>query len=355
MDGASVSIGVLSNRSAAALDLLSDAVKDPAFREADVDRVRKLRLVSIQQESDNPNAIARRVGPMLIYGDQPYGQPAAGTEGSLTALSRADLAAFKSAHYGPRNSALVIAGDATEREARDLANRSFGTWSGPAEGALTLPPPPTPTPRLVIVNKAGSPQTSLTVWGIGLPASAPNLQAAETMNYTLGGSFGSRINMNLREEHGYTYGAYSFFSEDRQGGPFVAGALVRTDVTAPAAKELLMELHHIQATPPSDAELKAAKDASIQSLPGMFATTDDIASAATSLFLYGRPLEYYASLPEKLRALTSADIAQSAKANIHPDQMVVLAVGDRAKIETDLKALNYGPVEYKDAMGAPAK
>ncbi len=355
MDSASVSIGVLSSRGAAAMDLLSDAVRAPAFRGADVDRVRKLRLVGIQQESDNPNAIARRVGPMLIYGDQPYGLPAAGTESSLKAITQADLVAFKTAHYGPRNSALIVAGDVTESELKELANHSFGTWSGSAAGTVSLPAPPTPTARLVIVDKAGSPQSSLTAWGIGIPASAPDLLAADTMNYTLGGSFGSRINMNLREEHGYTYGAFSYFSEERQGGPFTAGALVRTDVTAPAAKEMIAELHRIQTTPPTDAELKAAKDASIQSLPGMFATTDDTVGAATSLFLYDRPLDFFATLPDKLRALSAADIAHAAQADVHPSQMVVLAVGDRAKIEADLKALNYGPIEYKDALGAPAK
>lgn len=356
MDGAMTSIGVLSNRTADAMDLLADAVESPAFREADVERVRKLRLVGIQQESDNPSAIARRVGPMLIYGNQPYGQPQAGTEASLKAITRADLLGFKTVHYGPRDSALILAGDINEKGAREMADRYFGGWSGTASGPPTLPPAPTaPKQHLVIVDKPGSPQTSLTAWGVGVPADAPDLQAAETMNYTLGGSFGSRINMNLREVHGYTYGAFSYFSEDRGGGPFTAGSMVRTDVTTPAAKELLMELHRIQTTPPTDAELKAAKDASIQSLPGMFATTDGIGWATMSLFLYQRPLDYYAQLPAKLRALTSEDVARAAQTDLHPDQFVLLAVGDRGKIESGLKTLELGPIEYRDALGTPTK
>ncbi len=356
MDEAAVYIGVLSNRSGDALDLLSDAVTSPAFRDADVDRVRKQRLVGIAQESDNPNAIARRVGPMLLYGDQPYGQPVAGTEASLKAISRGDLLAFKAAHYGPGNSALIMAGDISSTDARALAERYFGNWSGEAKGAVELPPrPAAPKGRLVLVDKPGSPQTSLTALGFGISASAPDLQAAETMNYTLGGSFGSRINMNLREEHGYTYGGYSYFNENRAGGTFLAGALVRTDVTAPAAKELLLELHKIQTTPPTDAELKAAKDASIQSLPGMFASTDDIAFSTMGLFLYGRPVDYFARVPDKLRALTAADLTRAAQKELDPSQMVLLAVGDRAKIEDGLKTLNLGPIEHRDALGTPVK
>ncbi len=175
------------------------------------------------------------------------------------------------------------------------------------------------------------------------------------MNYTLGEAFSSRINMNLREAHGYTYGAFSAFDTRRVGGPFLAGSLVRTDVTAPAAHELLAELQKIRTTPPTAAELQAAKDARIKGLPGQFATTYDIDNALSNIFLYSRPLDYYAVLPTKLLAITPTDVAQAAQQDIEPNHLILLCVGDRSKIEAPLKALNLGPMEYRTALGEPDK
>jgi zinc protease len=171
------------------------------------------------------------------------------------------------------------------------------------------------------------------------------------MNYTLGGSFGSRINMNLREKNGYTYGAQSGFQAYREGGPFLAGGLVRTDVTAPAAKELMGELRRILTDPPTDAELKMAKDASIQSLPGTFETMSATASTTAGLFIYSRPLDYYATLPDRYRAITAQDVVAAAQKTIHPDNLLIVAVGDRKKIEPPLKELNLAPIEHADALG----
>ncbi len=356
MDASVTGLSVLSNETAPAFDLLADAVQHPAFREDDVDRIRKQRLVSIQQESDSPYAIGFRVGPMLVYGDQPYGLPGSGTESSLKAITRGDLLQFREAHYGPGNSALMLTGDLTEPQARELATRYFGRWSGGPNGstAATLPPaPPAPTAHLVLVNKPDSPQTALMAWGLGVSAADPNYESIQTMNYTLGDAFSSRINMNLREEHGYTYGAFSSFDAHRAGGPFVAGSLVRTDVTAPATHELLTELARIRTTPPTPTELQAAKDARIKGLPGQFATTFDIDNSLGNIFLYSRPLDYYAKLPARLLAITPADVAQAAQQNIHADHMVILCVGDQSKIEAPLEALHLGPIEYRNALGEP--
>ena len=172
------------------------------------------------------------------------------------------------------------------------------------------------------------------------------------MNYTLGGSFGSRINMNLREVHGYTYGARSNFTQYRDGGSFQAGGLVRTDVTAPAAKELMGELQKFVTKPSSAEELAAAKEASVRSLPGRFETTSEVVRAINSIFLYDRPLAYYANLPMKYQAVTEADIARVAQAYLHPDQLVIVTAGDRAKIEPTLKDAGLGPVEVRDISGA---
>jgi zinc protease len=204
---------------------------------------------------------------------------------------------------------------------------------------------------VVIVDKPGAPQTALIAFGLGVPANSPDLPALQVMNYTLGGSFGSRINMNLREVHGYTYGANSRFQTYRAGGAFVAGGLVRTDVTAPAAKELMAEIDRFPANPPTDAELTVSKDALVQSLPGEFETTGAAAAAMQSIFLYDRPLDYYATLPARYRAVTAEDVAHVAKEDLHPNALVIVTAGDRAKIEPALKDAGLGPVEVRDING----
>ena len=352
MDGANASVNVLSNHTDGALELLADVIRHPAFNPPDFERIRKQRVLAIQQESDSTQAMAIRVGPRLVYGDQPYGFASTGTKASLESITREEVQAFWSAHYGPRDSALVFAGDITEPEARSLAEHAFGDWSAVVQATVTLPPPPAPPiQRIVIVDKPGSPQTALYVFGLGVRATTPDLPAINVMNYTLGGSFASRINMNLREEHGYTYGVQSFFMAYREGGPFSAGGLVRTDVTAPATKEMMLEIHRILTDPPTPAELKMAKDASIQSIPGRFETTAVTAAATANIFLLDRPLDYYSTLPDKYRVLTPEDITKAAQSTIHPDNLLILEVGDKTKIEPSLKQLNLAPIEYADPLG----
>jgi zinc protease len=203
---------------------------------------------------------------------------------------------------------------------------------------------------VVIVDKSGAPQTALFAYGLGVPESVANHEAIDLMNYTLGASFGSRINMNLREEHGYTYGANSRYVMYREGGPFIAGGLVKTDVTGPAAAQLILELKRIQTEPPTEAELKMARDARTQSIPANFETTSSTAGAMDNIFVYDRPLDYYAKLPGKLRAVTAEEVQAAAKADVHPDQLLILAVGDKPKIEAGLKELGL-PVEYADPTG----
>ncbi len=352
MDGASSGLTVLTNHTHEAFDLFSDVLEHPAFKAEDLDRLRQRRLIGIQQETDNVSAMVGRVGPKLLYGDQPYGASPTGTTASVTGLTRDDVAGFYANHYGPGDSALVLVGDVTPVEAKNLAEQFFGKWTGNASAAITLPPAPTPGPtHVVIVDKPGAPQTALEAFGVGVPANSPDLQTLQVMNYVLGGSFASRINMNLREVHGYTYGANSGYQNYRGGGPFVAGGLVKTDVTGPAATQLMYEIKRFPTNPPTDAELNEAKVARIQSLPGQFETTGAIAGSLTSIFLYDRSLDYYAKLPAKYSAVTAADVQRVAKEDVHPDQLIIVAAGDRAKIEPELKDANLGPIEVRDING----
>jgi zinc protease len=352
MDGATASMTVLTNHTDEGMDLLADVVQHPAFKEEDLDRIRKQRLVAISQEGDSVSAIAQRVGPKLVFGNHPYGASPVGTTQSVQGLTRDDITAFYGTHFGPQDSALMLVGNVTESEARALAKRYFGGWNGKAAAAATLSPSPAPqSTRIVIVDKPGAPQTALFAYGLGVPAATPDLQALQVMNYTLGGSFASRINMNLREQHGYTYGAQSGYAFYRGGGRFLAGGLMRTDITANAVKELVYEIKRFPSNPPTEAELKMAKDASIQSIPGQFETTAATADALGTVFLFDRPLDYYAKLPEKYQSVTSTEVGRVAMEDVHPDQLVIVAVGDRSKIEPGLKELNIAPVEYSDQLG----
>ncbi len=356
MDSASATITLLSNNADAGLALLSDVALHPAFNPDDLERLRRQRLVAIGQESDSAIATNRRVGPRLVFGDQPYGESPVGTLESVKAITNDDVAGFYSSHYGSANSALFFAGDVSLEEARSLAEHYFGGWTGTAAASVTLPPAPAaPALRIALVDKPGAPQTALVVYGLGVPVTTPDLQTIQVMNYVLGGAFASRINMNLREVHGYTYGANSIFATYREGGAFYAGGLVKTDVTAPATQQLMLELKRIQSEPPTEAEVKEAKIARIQSLPGQFETTNATANAMANIFLYKRPLDYYAKLPASYLAVTPQDVERVAKADVHPDHLIIVLVGDRAKIEPSLKELNLAPIEYVDASGNPIK
>ena len=352
MDGATGGLTVLTNHTNAAFDLFSDVLLHPAFKEEDLDRLKKQRLIGIQQETDNVNAIMGRVGPKLLFGEHPYGASATGTTDSVTGLTREDLTGFYASHYGPADSALVLVGDVTNVEAKKLAEEYFGKWTGKASAAINLPAAPAaPVTHVVIVDKPGAPQTALEAFGLGVPANSPDLQTLQVMNYVLGGSFASRINMNLREVHGYTYGANSGYMNYRAGGGFMAGGLVKTDVTGAAATQLMYEIKRFPTTPPTEAELNEAKVANVQSLPGRFETSGAIAGSMTSLFLYDRPLDYYATLPAKYQAVTAADVQRVATEDVHPDQLIIVAAGDRTKIEPQLKEANLGPVEVRDING----
>lgn len=353
MDSATVSVGALSNNTSGALELLSDVALHPAFKTEEVERIRKQRLIAILQEGDEPVASALRVGQKVLYGEQPYGFRDVGTTASVKATTQSDLSSFWAAHYTPKDAALVLAGDFTESEAKQMADKYFGGWNGGGEGAAAhLPPAPVaPERRIVIVDKPGSPQTTLLAVGLGVPRNTPDYAAIREMNSILGGLFSSRINMNLREKNGYTYGARSGFFFYRNGGPGFAFAQVRTDVTGPATHELFSELNRIHTDPATPEELKLAKDQALRSLPGSFETVGSESALMSELFTYGLSNDYFQKLPAAYEAVTPEMIAKAARDYIHPENMVVVAVGDRAKIQPDLEKLNLGPIEIRDESG----
>jgi zinc protease len=211
--------------------------------------------------------------------------------------------------------------------------------------------PETTDAKLIFVDRPGAPQTTLVCFSMGLPRSTPDYAPVEVMNTDLGGLFSSRINMNLREAHGYTYGAFSFFMYHRAPGPFIAGSDVRTDVTAPATTEVFNELKRMRDTQMTPAELLLSKDSIARSLPGRFERGTEAAGTFAELFTYDLPLDYFSTLPDRINAVTIEQAQAVAQKYVLPDKMIVLAVGDRAKIEEDMKKLNLGKVEIRDTDG----
>jgi zinc protease len=356
-DSVRLDISLLSRNIGPGLELIADSAEHPAFPAADLERVRANRVTALLQQQDNPIQLGMRAGSLNLFGSQnPYGYDALGTAGSLHSITRDEVVNFHAGHYGPRNSLLEFTGDVTPEEARKLAEGAFGSWSSSAAQAAVPAAPASPSRKILIVDKPGSPQTALLAFGVGMDRKSPDYPAATVMNTMLGGLFSSRINMNLREEHGYTYGAFSFYRFYRGIGPFIAGAQVRQDVTAPAAEQLFKELDGIHTRPLTDAELRMAKDSIIRSLPGNFESALGVNGQLEDLWLYGLPQDYYTKLPAQVEGVTSVEAQAAAAKYVHPENMLVIAVGDKAKIEAGLKDLKLGPVEtWSEAATAGGK
>jgi len=351
-DQSSVSIRTLKPNVDAALNLLSDVALHPTFDPAEIERIRKIRETDILQIQDDPTQLAIGVMLKAVYGpNHPYGYREEGTIEVNKIISRDDMVKTWQRGYAPGNSALVLTGDLAQEEARRLAEKYFGDWK--AAGERHEPPPISlkTTRAISIVDKPGAAQTFVVVAGLGVPRSTPDYVPLEVMNNILGGLFSSRINNNLREEHGYTYGGFSFFMYRRGPGLFVAGGGIRTDATAPAVHEIFKELERIRTGPPAADELTLSKGSFAHSLAGLFESSEQTANTIGDMFTYDLPPDYYQQLPAKIDAVTPNDVQHMAEKYIHPDTSVVIGAGDRAKIEDSLKKLAIGPVEVRDYDG----
>jgi zinc protease len=341
---ASVSLSALSWNAGGGFDLLSDATLHPAFDAKEVERIRNQRVTAVLQENDEPFSLALRTANHVLFPSSPYGFSVLGTEASNKSIKRDDLTAFWKQGYVPSNAVLAIAGDLTLAQAKELATKYFGAWSGNATSSQALATPSLPAKSVALVDKPGAPQTALLLSSLGARRNTPDYVPLEVMNTALGGLFSSRINMNLREEHGYTYGAQSFFQYRRGVGPFFAGGAIRTDATAPATQELFKEVTRIREEELKPEELQKAKDSFSKTLVGLFETTRETASTIGQQFVFGLPVEYYRDLPAQIDKVTGTDALRVAKQYLHPEATIVVGVGDRAKIEPALKQLDVGPI-----------
>src|SRR5687767_9223135 len=349
MDATAISGRSLTKNFGALLDLIADVTLRPSFPAEELDRQRAQRLGQLVQMRDNPSQVAGQVTAMVLYGDKhPYGYSEIGTEASVKAITRADLSGFWQQNFVANNAALVVAGDISMKELRAIAEKSFGSWQRGTPNRPALTTPTSIPPRVIIVDKPGSPQTQLRVATIGVARSSPDFRPVQVMNIALGGLFSSRINMNLREQHGYTYGASSQFAFRRAPGPFQVASGVRTDVTGPAVTEIFKEVRGMVERPVSEEELKKAKDSMSNSLPGAFESSANAVSNFSNVFIYDLGLDYYTRYAEQVNAVTAEQTLAAARKYLVPGSMIIVAVGDKAKIEPQLKKLNLGAIETRD-------
>jgi zinc protease len=355
-DTTGISTRALTRSFPDALELLADVALHPIFPKAEIERVRSERLDALVQEKDDPNTVSFRVADAALFGPHhPLGYPGSGTADSTKAITRDDLLQFWQQNYSPNDAALVVTGNIKLATLKPLLEKAFGEWKPGKSNARAFPSPETTEARLIIVDRPAAPQTALLCFSLGPARSTPDYAPIEVMNTDLGGLFSSRINMNLREAHGYTYGAGSFFNYHRATGAFMVSSDVRTDVTAPAATEVLNELRRMRDTQMTPAELLLSQDSIARSLPGRFERGTDAAASFAELFTYDLPLDYYSSLPNLINAVTIEQAQAMAQKYIQPEKMIVVAVGDRAKIEEEMKKLNLGKLEIRDTDGKIVK
>ncbi|HEX8785567.1 MAG TPA: pitrilysin family protein [Telluria sp.] len=352
VDSSTVSLLSLRSTFAQALDVMADVVQHPAFPSAEVERQRAARLGDLAQQRDDPALVAALAGNGALYGKRhPYGYGQLGTEQAIRDTTRDDLYQFWRHHYVPANAALIVSGDIGEDELRNLALARFGGWAR-NDAALTSLGDPSPThARLVVVDKPGAPQTALRVSIVAAARRTPDYPAMQVMNAALGGLFSSRINLDLREEKGYSYGVFSNFRYDRTPGPFTIAGSVRTDVTGPSVAEIFKQVRGMRDQPLPAQELAGARDSQVYSLPGQFETNSDIGASLAEAYIFDLPQDYWRTLPDQFRRVTAGQVQAVAKKYLQPEQMKVIAVGDQKTILPQLKPLGLGEPELRDADG----
>jgi zinc protease len=356
-DASTISLHTPTGQLDSALALFADVALRPDFSAGELERVRKERLTELVQLRDDPPAIADRAYASIVFGTQhPYGRPQTGTEASITAISRSDLRRFYDTYYRPNNAALIVVGDVSPADVGRRVEHLFGRWQ---RGAVPMVQfgnvPPVPATTVYLIDKPGAPQSSFRIGGVGVPRSTADYFALQVMNTILGGSFTSRLNQNLRETHGYTYGAGSSFSMRRKPGPFTARAEVVGAKSDSALMEFMRELRSIRDTVPA-AELDRAKRYLELRMPAQFETTGRIAAQLVPVVLYGLPHDFYDSYVQRIGQVTQADVQRVALRYLDPDRMAVVVVGDRKSIEPELRALGIAPVKVRtleDSVSAP--
>jgi zinc protease len=356
-DSSRLSVTALSDTLDPILEMFADVALNPAFRYADVERVRVERLGQIAQALDDPSSVGQHVLSRVIFGEKhPWGYPAEGTVRSVKSISRKDIAAWHKAWFRPANAALFVVGDTDAATLLPLLERRLGNWKDAPAPTLARRARAKNAARVVtVVDKPEAPQSQIWIGEVGVASTAPDIFPVRVMNNILGGSFNSRLNGNLRTEHAYSYGVFSFYDTHREAGPFVAAGGVVSEKTADALGEFMKELTRMKSGEVSEAELADAKESLIRAIPALFASNEQTAGAYARAWSHGLPPDYYATYQERVQGVTKDEVAKAARDRLHPEQMAIVVVGPVQQIVPRLESLRLGRLELRDAEGEARK
>jgi zinc protease len=352
LETANVHLNCLTETLPKALELMADVVQHPAFRTKDVERVRVLKLTALEQKKASVGALAADQAALILYGpDHPWGQPAGGTPQSVGSITPADLAAFHARFWVPNDAVISVAGDVKAAEIVQLLEKKFASWKPRPISRSSLPALPRLARReIVALEKPGTTQAQVWVVGHLFKASDPDAIPMRVANMTLGGLFTSRLNMNLREKHGYSYGVGSSVSMMRRTGSFSARGGVVAQNTVEAVAEYENELQKFSTGQVTPAELAAAKEALIRGLPANLETNDAVSTAMANLISLGLPLDYYRTYASRVGKVSQADVRRVATRWIKPARWPVVIVGPVAQSKEALEKLKLGPVSIAPAV-----
>ncbi len=336
---------VMASNLSHALGLMAETAIGPRFDDVDVTRVREERLSEIVQMRSEPSALADETFASVLYGSASrYGIPLGGSEQSVRTISVDDVRAHHRSSFVPGAATLILAGDVDPDAAHELAIDKFGSWLG------VVPNPAVPgvnasrakTRQITIVDRSGAQQSELRMGHVGVPRSVTEYFDVVVMNAVLGGLFSSRINLNLREAHGYTYGASSYFDWRRDAGPFVVSTAVQTEVTGAAISEVLKEINRIQSEAIQQDELSLATSYLAGVFPIRYETADAVASGLASLVIFGLPDDYFTSYRSNILGVTTQDVQHAAQRFLRAQDLNIVVAGNPELVSSQLESLKLG-------------
>lgn len=336
-----------------AAGLLAEVAREPSFPPEEVDRVRERQVAGLLQRRKDPRALASDMSTRFTFAPGvPYARPASGTHESVSAIARDDVVELYGRAFGPGHGALVIVGDVDPDAGAEIARRHFGDWDSAVGAARSFSVQPrVDQTTIFVVDRPGAVQSEIRICDVGVERSHADFLPIRVMNTVLGGAFTSRLNMNLRERHGFTYGARSGFSARRRPGPFSIGAAVANDVTAAALREALHEVRTLRDGGPTADEVASARDYIAGILPLQLQTVEQLARRLAGQFVHDLPDDYLATYQARVRAVTVEQAAEAARNHLRPERFAITVVGDADAVADDLAALDIGPVVRVSADG----
>ncbi|HEY3874441.1 MAG TPA: pitrilysin family protein [Candidatus Kapabacteria bacterium] len=336
-DTITLNVSVLSKYLNIAIDLLSDVVTNATYPEEELDRLRIQRLAGLTQAKADAGYLADLAFSTLVFPNHPYGHRSMGTERSIEEMTRAEVQSFAKEFVTPANGFVVAAGDIVPDAFRKLLEQNLSKWNGAARKTVVLDNADLSARRHVgLIHREGAVQSALRVGHIGIPRNTPDFIPVSAMNVLLGGYFNSRINLNLREKNGFTYGARSAFDCRMAAGPFLVSTEVRTEVTIRAVEEIISELTRLTVEMVPEEELRMVKNYMIGNFPLQLETPQQVAGRVASMVLYGLERDYWDTYREKLSAITSVDLYQVAREYLHPNELTIAASGNLDALEAGM-------------------